>query len=71
MISTSSCRVQIPTHMICKGEDMSKGKARWYPDKPQNNKQIPCPRYEEYPNGGSGHNADDDNGGDDDIVYQQ
>ena len=31
---------------------MSKGKARWYPDKPQNNRQIPCSRYEEYKSGG-------------------
>ena len=31
---------------------MSKGKPRWYPDKPQNNKQNPCPRYEEYSSGG-------------------
>ena len=31
---------------------MSKGKARWCPDKPQNNRQIPCSRYEEYSNGG-------------------
>ena len=30
---------------------MSKGKARWYPDKPKNNRQMPCPRYEEYSNG--------------------
>ena len=27
---------------------MSKGKPRWYPEKPQNNRQIPCPRYEEH-----------------------
>ena len=25
---------------------MSKGKPRWYPDKLQNNKKIPCPLYE-------------------------
>jgi hypothetical protein len=31
---------------------MSKNKSRWYPDKPQNNKQNPCPRYEEYSTGG-------------------
>ena len=30
---------------------MSKGKQRWYPDKPQNNRKIPCPRYEEHGNG--------------------
>ena len=36
---------------FAKRKIMSKGKARWYPDKPQNNRQIPCPRYEEYPNG--------------------
>ena len=27
---------------------MSKGKPRWYPDKPQNNKPLYCPRFEEY-----------------------
>ena len=31
---------------------MSKRKPRWYPDKPQNNMKIPCPRYEEYSTGG-------------------
>ena len=31
---------------------MTKGKSRHNPNKPQNNKQIPCPRYEEYSNGG-------------------
>ena len=30
---------------------MGKGKPRLYPDKPQNNRKIPCPRYEEYSNG--------------------
>ena len=30
---------------------MGKNKPRWYPDKPQNNKQIPCLRYEEYSDG--------------------
>ena len=37
---------------FAKRKIMSKGKVRWYPDKPQNNRQIPCPRYEEYFNGG-------------------
>lgn len=30
---------------------MAKGKPRWHPNKPQNNKKIPCQRYEEYSNG--------------------
>ena len=30
---------------------MGTGKPRWYPDKPQNNMKIPCPRYEEHGNG--------------------
>ena len=30
---------------------MGKGKPRWNPDKPQNNKSPRCPRYEEYNNG--------------------
>lgn len=30
---------------------MAKGKPRWYPNKPQNNRIIPCPRYEEYSDG--------------------
>ena len=30
---------------------MGKGKPMWYPDKPQNNMPIRCPRYEEYNNG--------------------
>jgi hypothetical protein len=31
---------------------MGKNKPRWYPDKPQNNMPIHCPRYEEYSFGG-------------------
>lgn len=27
---------------------MAKNKPRKYPDKPQNNYRIPCPRYEDY-----------------------
>ena len=30
---------------------MGKNRPRRYPNKPQNNKQNPCPRYEEYSNG--------------------
>lgn len=30
---------------------MGKGKPRWYPDKPQNNYPIYCPRFEQYSNG--------------------
>ena len=29
---------------------MGKGKPRWYPDKPQNNRGAHCPRYEEHEN---------------------
>lgn len=31
---------------------MGKNKPRWYPDKPQNNMPLVCPRYEEYSDGG-------------------
>ena len=31
---------------------MGKGKPRHNPDKPQNNRVYPCPRYEEYSWGG-------------------
>ena len=36
---------------IVRGDIMAKGKPRWYPDKPQNNQPLSCPRYEEHNNG--------------------
>jgi hypothetical protein len=37
--------------MVTGGNIMSKGKPRWYPDKPQNNMSIPCTRFEDHGNG--------------------